>query len=478
MADDFCVISKSATGAPGISKKGKNRYNSVKASREKLYASYNFAGTSDWAVDLQQFVDGTQDSEDYPDGFETPIDDDYYLDCNSIYSDLDQIKDKMDSIPPYCMNQYIIDAEISIIDDALSQFNNLVNNGYNEKFSIYEEYTIEQVPVQINAFIGNGHADNYFKCKEYSYISCCSSCRYATCNKNCDNSPGCQTGYGYHKVTCPTVYQDSADGIDWYNTKVPNVTYTLQDSDAFYKAISDAYRIKESWIKFGDVDVRVTNGCQYAGEDIKDCQKQHDSWFWNYPIAGDVNVFNPKDVIGESYDKSKDLLRRLKVMRSVGNHDDYTQWSDLVDAAALPSLSMQMAVDSMQTVVKEADEIKKAERKEMILNFITGVPFFIPFVGDAAGAAGMTAVRSALELLDAAGNAGNAGLLAYSVVEDPKNAFMTIFSTLAGAGVERAGWRDAAKARRDMSADDIKKLGSVKTKLDLIQDVRVRSCKT
>lgn len=180
-------------------------------------------------------------------------------------------------------------------------------------------------------------------------------------------------------------------------------------------------------------------------------------------------------MIGESYDKSKDLLRRLKVMRSVGNHDDYTQWSDLVDAAALPSLSMQMAVDSMQTVVKEADEIKKAEREEMILNFITGVPFFIPFVGDAAGAAGMTAVRSALELLDAA---GNAGLLAYSVVEDPKNAFMTIFSTLAGAGVERAGWRDAAKARRDMSADDIKKLGSVKTKLDLIQDVRVRSCKT
>lgn len=55
---------------------------------------------------------------------------------------------------------------------------------------------------------------------------------------------------------------------------------------------------------------------------------------------------------------------------------------------------------------------------------------------------------------------------------------MTIFSTLAGAGVEQAGWRDAAKARQDMSADDIKKLGSVKTKLDLIQDVRVRSCKT
>lgn len=31
--------------------------NSVKADRAKLYASYNFAGTSDWAVDLQQYVE-------------------------------------------------------------------------------------------------------------------------------------------------------------------------------------------------------------------------------------------------------------------------------------------------------------------------------------------------------------------------------------------------------------------------------------
>lgn len=29
----------------------------IKASRQKLYASYNFAGTSDWAVDLQEYVE-------------------------------------------------------------------------------------------------------------------------------------------------------------------------------------------------------------------------------------------------------------------------------------------------------------------------------------------------------------------------------------------------------------------------------------
>ncbi|KAL7936606.1 putative glycosyl hydrolase, family 18 [Trichoderma chlorosporum] len=447
---------------------------SIKADRAKLYASYNFAGTSDWAADLQQFMDDTEDSDDYPDDYEPPIDTDYYLDCASVYSDLDQIQAKKDSIPPYCMNQYIVDAEISIMDGALSQFEDLVQNGYDDKFDVYEEYTREQVPVQINAFMGSGHADDYFKCEQYSYVTCCTSCRFATCNENCDNSSGCKNGYGYHQITCPTVYKDGADGIDWYNTKVPNVTYTLEDSDAFYKAISDEYGIEESWIAFGDVDVRVANGCQYSGADIKNCQKERDSWFWNYPTAGDVKIFNPKDIIGESYDKSQDLLSRLKTMRAVGNYDAYVQWSDLVDAAALPSLSMQMAVESMQAVAKAADEIKKAEREEMILGFITGVLFFIPFVGDAAGAAGMTAVRTSLELL---GAAGDAGLMAYGIVEDPKNAFMTIFSTLAGAGLGRENWKDAAKARRDLSTDDIGKLGSVKDKIDLIQDVRVRSCK-
>lgn len=74
------------------------------------------------------------------------IHDNYYLDCNSFYDDLEQIKDKMDSTPSYCMNQYIVNAEISMMDDVLSQFNDLVNNSYDAKFSIFEEYTIEQVP--------------------------------------------------------------------------------------------------------------------------------------------------------------------------------------------------------------------------------------------------------------------------------------------------------------------------------------------
>ncbi|CAM1508945.1 Fc.00g026840.m01.CDS01 [Cosmosporella sp. VM-42] len=446
----------------------------TKLDRAKLYASYNFAGTTDWAVDLEEFVDGSGADEGYDPTYVAAIDDDYYVKCNSKYNSLDQLKDRKSSITSYCMEQYIVDVEIKIMSDALDKYKDLIDNGYDDKFGIYEGYTIEQVPSQINAFMGNGHAGDFFTCAETGYRTCCSSCQYATCIENCDKSKDCKDGLGTHDTTCPTVYKDGSDGIDWYNTKVPNVTYTLNDSDGFYKAISKDYGVEKDWIKFGDVDVRVSNGCQYAGKDIKECQKKQDDWFWNYPeAADDIKVFNPKDVIGKSYDKSETLLSHLKLLRAIGSLDSQLNMADLVDASSLPALTMASAVDSMEKVVKEANEIKKKEREEMIANFIGGILFFIPFVGEAVEAS-MVAIRSALEMATVA---GEAGLLAYSIVQDPDNAFMAVFSTLAGAGVSRGSWSKAANERRGMKNEDVKKLGSIKDDLDKINDCRGGMCK-
>jgi len=46
---------------------------------------------------------------------------------------------------------------------------------------------------------------------------------------------------------------------------------------------------------------------------------------------------------------------------------------DLVDAIALPAFSSVEAVESMEKIVSKANEIKKAEREEMIMNFIMGI---------------------------------------------------------------------------------------------------------
>ncbi|KAI1110528.1 glycoside hydrolase family 18 protein [Nemania sp. NC0429] len=447
----------------------------IKASRAKVYASYNFLGTSDWAVDLQEFLDDTggDDGDDgYDPDFVAKIDDNYYVECDSKYNSLDQLKDRKGNIPSYCMDQYIVDVLVDIMDSALDKYEDLVGGGYDDKFQIYEDYTIEQVPAQINAFMGNGHAGDFFKCEETKYRTCCSSCHYATCLEDCDNSDNCKDGLGTEKTTCPTVYKNGPDGIDWYNTKVPNVTYTLQDSDGFYSAISEDYGIEKDWIKFGDTDVRVSNGCQFS-DDIKECQKKQDDWFWNYPeAAGNIKVFNPKDVVGKSYDKFKGLLFNLKLLNAIGDLDSQLSMADLVDAASLPALTIASAVDSMEKVVKRADEIKKEEREQFIADFIGGILFFIPFVGEAVDAS-LAAVRAALKLAEAA---GEAGLLAYSVVQDPKDAFSAVFSTLAGAGLSRGSWGKAADERRSLSEGDAKKLGSVHDDLSTINDVRGGLC--
>ncbi|KAM0510822.1 hypothetical protein ACHAPE_010505 [Trichoderma viride] len=442
----------------------------TKSDRATLYASYNLAGISDWAVDLQEFADGEGEDDSYDPDYVAYIDENHYVKCDSQYNSLDQLNDRKDSIPFYCMDSYIVDVEIELLSDALDKYKDLIANGYDDKFKVYEEYTIEQVPSQINAFMGNGHAGDFFTCEETALRTCCSSCQFATCVETCDKSEGCKNGYGTEEIPCPTVYQDGSDGIDWYNTKVPNVTYTLNDSDGFYKAINKDYGVEKNWIVFGDTDVRVSNGCQFEGDGIKDCQKRQDDWFWNYPQASDnIKVLNPKDVIGESFDKSKELLAHLKLLKAIGSLDSQLNMADLADASALPALTMSFSVESMKKVAKQADEIKKQEREEMIANFIGAVLFFIPFVGEA-----VDAIRSALEIAEAA---GEAGLLAYSIVQDPSNAFMAVFSTLAGAGLNRESWSRAAGERRGMKDEDIAKLGSIKDDLDKINNARGGICK-
>ncbi|KAH8130894.1 hypothetical protein LI328DRAFT_150253 [Trichoderma asperelloides] len=455
--------------------------NSIKSDREKLYASYNMAGTSDWAVDLLEFRDGSGldagAAADFPLDYEYEIDTNFFSQCDASYDSLDALESRKDKIPDHCMNIYIAKVEAKIMSDALSKYDDLVDDGYDDKFNTFQAYVKQQVPDQINAFMGNGKAGDYFKCEETGERNCCGSCRYFCdddSNKDCDNSKDCKNGRGTFTITCPTEFKDGEVGNWLTEDAAPNTTFTLENENGFYKAIYDDYGVAKDWIKFGSTHVYLNNGCQYA-DGINKCAWDNDNWYRNYPQASDdIKVSNPKDIIGDSNDKSRDLLSRLNVLITMADYDELEDPADLVDAAMLPALSIGSAVSSMVEVAKQAEEIKKAERQEMILSFITGVLFFIPFVGSAAGAAGLTTVRTILGML---GPAADAGLLTWGIIEDPDNAFATIFSTLATAGIGAGGWGRAARAKRGMLPKDIDALGSIKGKVNRFDDVKVTSCK-
>lgn len=163
-----------------------------------------------------------------------------------------------------------------------------------------------------------------------------------------------------------------------------------------------------------------------------------------------------------------DLLRRFKIVAAFTAWDDDAQLADSVDATSIPAFTLQEAVQSMQKITDKADEIKKQEREQFIFNFISGLLFFILIAGEAAGAASLTAARSLLR--------GEAGMLVHDLIEISENAFISIFTYLAGAGVGRKGFKNAADSRRGMTAANIDSLGNVKNSLGRVTSLRGLAC--
>lgn len=127
------------------------------------------------------------------------------------------------------MDEFIVDAQIAILDGALKKYKEVVDKGYDKKFEIYEKYVKSQIPDQINNFMASDKVDKYFKCTEYKANAvCCTSCKYVTCMENCIPGKDCTNGKKELVMDkCPKLEFQ----VDTFSrTNVPNATYTLTDS--------------------------------------------------------------------------------------------------------------------------------------------------------------------------------------------------------------------------------------------------------
>jgi hypothetical protein len=138
--------------------------------------------------------------------------------------------------------------------------------------------------------------------------------------------------------------------------------------------------------------------------------------------------------------------------------------TDIVDSGSLPALMLQYAITNMNKIIETANEILEAERKEMILSFVTAFLMFIPIAGEVVGAAGGTLLRT---LINVAGELGNVAVGIYELVDDPKNALLTIFGMLLG-GVSLRPFKEIAEVKRGMKSGDWEKLGPIKKDMDRI----------
>jgi hypothetical protein len=107
---------------------------------------------------------------------------------------------------------------------GLEEYKELVDGDYGTDFATYERYVEEQVPIQINTYVGD-NGNKYFQCKETKERQCCNDCTYIFCHEDCSDSSSCTDGLSTKVINCPTNLSDEDIGI---GAKVPNAIYIMK----------------------------------------------------------------------------------------------------------------------------------------------------------------------------------------------------------------------------------------------------------
>jgi hypothetical protein len=190
-------------------------------------------------------TDATRSGSGYEDIDESEyIGENYWTPCPCIFTTVTQLEKRKSSTPAHCVEQYLFDIQIAVLEGALKKYKELPSNDYDGKFKTYEKSAKAQVPDQINNFMASDKVDKYFKCGETKDIICCCSCNYATCGVDCVSGSDYKNGPG-------TVDMDKCPKIEFAqpmlgSLKVPRTTYTLTNTTGFYADITETWGIDKS----------------------------------------------------------------------------------------------------------------------------------------------------------------------------------------------------------------------------------------
>lgn len=466
----------------------------TKSTRRDHWRGYNFAGTIDWAVDLQDFND--DDDSDWLMDEPTPPP---AAKCDGDYSSLDDIPQ---DAPAQCKNLYILQAMKHDLDDSLKQYNDLLNGGYDDKFNTYADAIINGGREAIENFMFTKSGD-YFDCVVTETVQCCKSCNdiRGDGSKECmycddqycgDYTYGCENygtchfpppGYKNITVGCTDWSKRNEDPPIWQQQVYNQATtyWTLRDNkaDAFWKDIYLATGIDKNNIQFQTVERYPCDSTTPPDDCIN---RYHDI---NFPVTHNYkkeDIANPEDLIKKGYGKLEALGPQMgTAIDQIKSGTFFGNTYDLVDATSLSIQMVSDSVDNMQTISDTVDEWDAETRKSVILAFITAIFLVIPVLGEVAGS--LSAVASIAKIAAIVGVVGNTALDIYSIVDDPSNAPLAIFSLVLEplSLVDVAKMAKAGSLRREMTPDDLKKLhpgsGSKLDKIDELRNVCVSKSK-
>ncbi|KAL2860831.1 uncharacterized protein BJX67DRAFT_386278 [Aspergillus lucknowensis] len=466
----------------------------TKLSRRIHWRAYNFAGTIDWAVDLQSYTDDEYYDYETGEGGEDllpPLPDDE-PECNGSYDDLESIDADFGSIHELCLGQYILEVLQKNFTASLTAYDELMEDGYDGKFETYAKAVVAASSKVVEEFMYE-NGEKYFSCIVTEEIECCAycedhhatnhpeiSCRYCE-EYDCVPDGACDDPevhcdppeFRYRNMTqpCPPDYSMRGQPPPTDGRYMQSVYWTLEDPDAFWADLYTETGVAQEGIKWTDVHHFPCSPTE------EHCAEKY--WDYNFPVPSEYDledVINPKDVVDDAYYNLKRLQPDLEdVVQVVKNDDYFGDINELVDAVSMPVFMVSDAIENMQSIVEIAEEIEEAKAKAILFAFLTAIFFFVPVVGEVMGA--VSSLANIGRIVALLGAAGNVALDVYTILDDPENAPLAIFSLiltpLSLMDVVKIG--QAARARRGMPASDVAKLGDrLAGRLNLVSKLKDR----
>ncbi|KAJ3497849.1 hypothetical protein NLG97_g1580 [Lecanicillium saksenae] len=434
----------------------------LKESRNSWIQGLNFAGTSDWAVDLNDINgggggdDGNMPDIDMSDG------DNINCPADMAPGNLEDLSNH-DNLPMRCQALYALDILQNTLEDSLSLFDEN-SKDYDDKFGYYEQWVKDGVNARLQQFMDF--------------------------TKDVKDAPGldffdCKWTWGRKEGTT------SCAGMPhfWDNNDVSwSVEFILKDEKGFYDTLAAKTGIDKSWVKFQTTsepyvcaDPGMDEPLRPGGGASAPCHRLTHTRI-NFPVKvddKDVHVGNPKEIIEAAMTNITALQDSLfAAYASVGfgvysEGNPHVSEMDAVTAYAMPVFQLQQSIESMREIKDIGEKAKEEKKKKLIMTILTVVFLAIPFVGEAIGAVASTAASVARIALIIA-EAGNAALTIKDIVDDPTSAPFAILGFIVGAGAGGGGSRltkaeslgEAAGVRGALKAEDLAKFPARFRELD------------
>jgi len=421
----------------------------TKKSRTAEYKALNFAGTSDWAIDLQQEMD--YDSL-HANGTETIGDGDLDTttkECviHKHYDNLEALEKDAEGKERYCLAIKAIELLRGMLDKSFDGYDDAAK-GYDDLFPTYEKYIKDTMQQRIVDWLWGAKES---KDPGYKYYKCFGS--RGTIGKKREDAK---------EYPCGDRPNDNGDDWTWVSLFRLAISQTLvltraqwfevKDRAGWNKSLSAA-GIDPEWVEEKKYD--HTDGIDNCPNPEIPCITTH-TIIHNYPTKKDnIEIPDPKDVIVEARKNLTNVQNefdRVTVELTLGVFEGEPE--DAVDVLSMPVAMLRDAIDSMVEVKDLAKKVNEENKKNLILKIIEGVLFLIPFVGGLIGGLGRAGAQIA-RFLTALEAAGNAGVSVYSIVEDPAMAPVAILGMILGSFGPPTGtlYKKFGQAKRDMTPE-------------------------